>query len=453
MIQPSPEKMGRLVRALVISGLLNVVILSLLLYWVVKERVPLPYFEQRPADYEEQLAPLADDRSSGEVITAFKNLPFEQLVDKLHDTQLVENGFTQRDLALAALVSFYHFDLTRALAGHTQPRQKRGFVCKASAEGKPVHWVAYPGLSEEQFNEIIRFIHTERWPITSKGLFVLLQNHQEAKSVADAFLMTSEFLAVEMLFNRSHLSIQKRELLNVIREGSWKLLKEFFQKQRVTNDLSEARRQKFLLDYIKQGSQAAAYLLLKTDQEFATKKLDDRDVLLILELLTTKTVESEKYALELLTSPRTNAVWMKSTARLYQYAGETIPERWSYQMALKRFAPHRLIANSLDSVIKSSSPASSPAPIATAPTKTLTPITSSNSIKKIPPIPAIPSNQVKPQPTVAPKDLLYIVQEGDSLWKIARRFSVSIDGLKARNQLKTDLLKPGTVLKIPPKIS
>lgn len=46
------------------------------------------------------------------------------------------------------------------------------------------------------------------------------------------------------------------------------------------------------------------------------------------------------------------------------------------------------------------------------------------------------------------KSLLYIVQDGDSLWKISKRFKVPIEEIRALNALKADSLKPGTPLKI-----
>ncbi|MFH0979898.1 MAG: peptidoglycan DD-metalloendopeptidase family protein [Candidatus Roizmanbacteria bacterium] len=44
----------------------------------------------------------------------------------------------------------------------------------------------------------------------------------------------------------------------------------------------------------------------------------------------------------------------------------------------------------------------------------------------------------------------YTVRGGDTLATIAKRFDVSIDTIKWANNLKTDVIKPGQVLKIPP---
>lgn len=48
-----------------------------------------------------------------------------------------------------------------------------------------------------------------------------------------------------------------------------------------------------------------------------------------------------------------------------------------------------------------------------------------------------------------PVEKVYVVQKGDSLWKISKETKVPIDTLKAFNKLQTDVLRPGATLRIP----
>lgn len=55
------------------------------------------------------------------------------------------------------------------------------------------------------------------------------------------------------------------------------------------------------------------------------------------------------------------------------------------------------------------------------------------------------SNQMTPGPV----ERNYTVQRGDSLWKIANEFGVAVDQLISLNNLSTTILQPGQVLRIP----
>ncbi len=46
-------------------------------------------------------------------------------------------------------------------------------------------------------------------------------------------------------------------------------------------------------------------------------------------------------------------------------------------------------------------------------------------------------------------DNIYVVQKGDSLWKVAQKFNTTVDKLKEENNLKTNSLSVGQTLKIP----
>jgi LysM repeat protein len=54
-----------------------------------------------------------------------------------------------------------------------------------------------------------------------------------------------------------------------------------------------------------------------------------------------------------------------------------------------------------------------------------------------------------PTPTFGPNTQFYIVQPGDQLLRIARRYGVSLSALRSANNLATDTVRPGQVLIIP----
>lgn len=107
------NQIRRLSQALIVSFALNIGLTALFVYWFVKERPPTPYCELKPADLRSEQPPLAMDKSNGELIRHFQKMSLQQLLTKLGNNQLVENGYTQRDLAVASLVTFHHFDLTK----------------------------------------------------------------------------------------------------------------------------------------------------------------------------------------------------------------------------------------------------------------------------------------------------------------------------------------------------
>jgi LysM repeat protein len=427
----------RLIVALAASGLLNILLVSLIVYWIAKETPPTPYIEQKPALKQERQAPLAVEAGNAELIHYFRSLDFHQLVEKLSNRQLIENGYAQRDIALACLVTFHQFDLSRALLGHTYPEQQRQITYGMLKSGKPAAITVYPELSDNQYAAIIDFAVTERWPLTAKGLFwqIKKQKGDVDATLRDAFYMTPEFLALELLLNRSDLVIPKEEILNLIGEGSWTMLSDFSSQQKLVQDLSPPRRQRFLLDYIDYKSKTAALILIKVDNEFALKKLDDKHVTTLLHLLTEKTSDSEKYAVDLLKSPRSDTVWKTAAALLYRYEGETVPDKFIHHMAMKRFVPGQsMVEMPADKPLVVQKPkVAKPLPL-----KTQVP-------KKAVVAQAAPPPKQKPER----KDRQYIVQEGDTLWKVSRRFNVHIDALRSYNKLKSDALQPGTQLRIP----
>lgn len=436
----------RLMQALIFSGALNFILTAILCYSWFKERPPIPYYVLKPIEENDPRHAQSKDLSNSDFVKELKEMSLEQLYAKLNNSQIVENGYTQRDLALGYLTTYHHFNINRALHGLPFPQQQR----MLSFNDKKAEIIVYPGLSEQQYQAIIQFAHTEKWPFTSKGLFLLFQKPEfsEDISLQEAFFMTPEFLAVEMLFNRSDVSIEKKQFLQVLREGNWETLHTFSEKQKMSQDLSPEQRLRFLLEYVALNSKTAAYTILRTDPEYASKKLDDPSVINMLKLLDIKTRESEKFAKEMLISPRSDAVWKEAAVNLYKYSGEALPPAFNRATALAKFVPqaNKIVAQppmkkEVKKVVKTETvkaivakkenkpPIKPPAKVAANVTK-----------KKEDPI--------KPKIPVK-KDRLYIVQQGDSLWKISKRFNVEVDILKKHNRLSNDALKPGTPLRIP----
>ena len=58
--------------------------------------------------------------------------------------------------------------------------------------------------------------------------------------------------------------------------------------------------------------------------------------------------------------------------------------------------------------------------------------------------------KIETKPT-ASKQVVHVVQAGESLWVISRRYKVDVEMIKKSNTLTSDSLQPGMVLKIPVK--
>lgn len=416
MVDPI-RSIRKLTTFLIVSGSLNIFLIIFMFYWMLHERPLTPYIELKPAGAKEQ-TPLAVERSDSEVIRYFRRMPLQWLISRLNNTQLVENGYTQRDLALASLVAFHYFDLDRAFAKLPKPEQKKRIVFGQFRDGRSAEIIVYPGLSDKHFEAVRAFAETEQWPLTSRGLFLALQKEEKDEydpQLLDAFFMTPDFSAVELLFSRSEKAVHRKELLKVLLEGNWDRLSDFVARQKQSQDLSQARRLNFLLEYVDNRSKAAAQLLLKIDGTYAARKLNDNQVLALLQLTEEKSPHAEQFAATLLSSPRSDAVLKLAAERIYEYTGNIASESRLPKLASFEQKTHK-------------------------------PIKENAVVSK--PIPSDPKKKLTPQAETK-KDFYYVVQEGDSLWKIGRRFSVDIEVLRAFNKLESDALRPGKELRIP----
>ena len=314
----------RLSWILLASLSLNAVQGSFLFYWLFRERPPTPICESPlMASLEKPLATKSDMSAS---IRALKILTIQDLIQKLPDKRVVENGFTVGDLSLAILANFYYFDIERALQRSLEQK-----VIPYGNKGETL--LVYPALKEEDFFQIERFIRQEKWPFRAQGLYRLLKNDKfnRDKTLADAFFSTPEYLSAERLLSRAPVIPEKNEILELILSGQWGHLAALHEKQRTALDLSEGPRRLFLLSWIQNGSLPAASLLLKTDWDFAIKKIDDKTTIQILTLLKGKPELAKKYAEEILKTPRSNIV--RKSALTY------VPEKVDLKQASLKLLP------------------------------------------------------------------------------------------------------------------
>lgn len=399
------RRVRTLTQILILSGTLNIGFIATFAYFVLRENDPVE-LELKPVEK------LSQEVSSNEkILRAYSVLPFQELLLRLESKELVEEGYMKRDLALGCLVAFHHFNLERALGGLLLQQRKVSFENEEGEETMSL--IIFPGLADYQFQAIIHYAKTEKWPLSSQGLFFALKRQEERRdsSLLEAFSLTPEFHAVFTLFSRSGIQISKEILIALLTEGEWESLERFFLEQRQAQNLTPERRRDFLLAYIEADSKVALHLLFRIDKEFVAKRFSDEQIISLLEMLDDKIVGLEAFAKELLLSPRSDAVHHKSALKLYSMKGESVPEPYDHKKTLRRFIPEAVIEEE----------------------------------NKPPP----PVQSVLPAPK--PKKIYHTIEFGDSLWKIAQKYNTTVDELVRCNKLDSDRLRVGKQLEIPQK--
>ena len=169
------------------------------------------------------------------------------------------------------------------------------------------------------------------------------------------------------------------------------------------------------MDYLDQRSRKAARLLLQYDLEFTVRRLSDDQVLFVLDSADLMEKNTIALAKALLCSTRGERVFKVAAEKLYAHVGESIPQEFNLLKAIQRFCPEAL--------------RQSPLPVP----------------QTLPPLTIQPSQKTERKSTKKG----YIVQDGDSLWKIAKKYRTSIDSLKEINHLESERLKPGQELQLP----
>lgn len=392
------KKFRILTLALIFSGALNIGLIAAFVFSVLRDRqdslaVAMP---GKPDSKRHSKS----ESTVQSALSHMSTLSFHELVPYLTNKEGVEQGLSKRDLALACLTSFHYFNLEKVLS--SLPQQRRTIALSEKCEVE-----VYPGLNEQQFEAIVKFAYEEKWPLTAKGLSAYMKKFPDEResSLIQAFCVTPEFYALQTLFQKTHAPQDPALLVQLVMEGDWEILAQFAREQGEKLDLSVEKRRALLASYLSQKSPTSALLWLSTDFSFVLKKFDDQQVIDLVQLLNQKIPEAEKLCLELLRSPRSDAVWQSAVLRLYTYSGEPLPSPFDLKAAISRFLP------------------SVQGPVAQAPAV------------------AAPASK--------PRFLEHVVKDGENLWKIAKNYKVRVDEIVRYNDLEKDKLFPGMVLRIP----
>ena len=410
-----------LTQALIISGTINIGLIGTFVYFVLKDRnaaitVAPRILLKDPSMYV----------TNEQVLRSYCSLPFSELLLKLENKDLVEEGFAKRDLALACLVAFHHFNIDKALGGMLP--QKRSVFFRNQDATEALDVVVFPGLGSDQFNAILSYAKTEKWPLTSKGLFFEVKRaalHPDPV-LLEAFYTTPEYYSVNTFLQKVGLDVEKDAVIALISEGEWEPLAGFCEEQRLSGDFSPEKRRSFLLSYFqKYSSKTAASLLIKFDLDYVTKRLDDTSLLQFLDLIAEKKEPLVKVARELLISPRGDELRKRAAHLLYSFASEPFPEVYDHLVAVEKFCPEAMPKPVL------------PENIMIVEAKVALEAVASETTKAL------------KTPAPASKTRVHVIQEGDSLWKISRKYKVSIEEIKRLNNMDTEKLRAGRKLQIP----
>jgi len=396
-----------LTQALILSGTLNIGFLSASIYIALKDK-------QAAISYEVPVT-VRTQFSNDQILKAYSRASFQELLLRLESKELMEEGCVRRDLALACLSAFHHFPVEKALGG--APLQKRVVSFRLAEGSDPLEVIVFAGLGDEHFEALLRFAKTEKWPFTSKGLFLAVAQSATPvdPSLLEAFYCTAEFHGIYSLFQKHIPGVSKILVVSMLREGSWSLLEQFSEKLRVLQQYTVDMYREILVAYAtRKSSKIAADLLWKHELDYVLRRLDDPQMMAFLDCHKEQKERAQFLAKEILVSLRSDPVRQKAAQLLYAASEEPPPAVYDYEAVLERFYPERVAVK-----------------------KTVLPVVEEK--------PVILVSEEK----IPVKKIVHKIQERDSLWKISRKYKVSVEAIMQLNKLETDRLRVGRELQIP----
>ncbi|BAE81631.1 LysM motif repeat domain [Chlamydia felis Fe/C-56] len=290
-------------QALILSAVLNIVFL-LLFYSTIfrKDIYKLRLFsgplvakscrvQRIPEDFLDQLSEAS----------------LEELYRLLDEDHLLY-GYPLKLWALSVAIHTYDVDVGGALSHPLTFTQLR-------SRGKT--WLL-PNVDEREYSLIRRYLTYERYPFTSRGLFVSISKHLEQGIVDEDclyhFCHTPEFLYLRTLLCGADEQVSSVASLAkmVICNGKGVFFSLCNEHNRATN-ISDRQRQKVLSTYMSLGEPLAALLLLVHDEDWVIHEFTDEALKTFISLLPKESPYSQNFISRVSSSPRSYSVSEENT--------------------------------------------------------------------------------------------------------------------------------------------
>jgi len=280
-------------QALLVSGTLNILLVGLLFFVMLKEQVTHRLLPFRP--YVQTIYPPLERQA----YDALQAKSYPELVALLEDRTRLRAGYRMCDLALGILVTEHDVDVERAL-GHGVVYQR--FFEKA---------VVLERLCYRDMKKIGLFLRKQYAPFTPYGLY------RRLPQTLEAFSHTPECRILRTLLHRFEPACcTQATLLALCHEIPWPVLERLCTQAKERGDLSVHRAQSFFVDAVYAGSRTAAYLLVIHSPGHALEEFDHVTVTHILCLLDVKTQEAITCCQSLLRSHRPVSIVERARAFL-----------------------------------------------------------------------------------------------------------------------------------------
>ncbi len=379
-------KRFRLVLHLLIASLtLNLALIATLFYLGVRDRgLTRGIVKQGQVMRKKKFLTLPP--AFNDILSLYLEASFEELVEHLANEDPVEQGQLVCDLALAALAKRHFFAVEQALPGVTLEKRQYAVQNKETQQWEVV--TLFAGLSKDQRVAVRDFARCERWPLTAKGLFLMLQAraNQAPLSLKQAFYLSTEFQLVYRALKRHLKELRCDDLLPFLLRVRWEEVEALQQELRVAPHEARSLFFTFFHCLFKRGDREAGLFLFSFDAETIFRYFTDEEIEGLLDALEVPTPEVETFLTQLTTSLRSDHVRGWAARALERLAGKRGKEEQKKRETVS-VDPVRMKA--------------------------------------------------------------YVIQPNDTLWKISRHFRVPVATLKALNGLHSDVVVPGKTLVIP----